>query len=168
MKYRVVFAIVVFLSLVPLMAQAQKNELAAEGSGVIVADATDPGFGGGFQLNYARRLIGVPGIGVYGEIPFVAGLNNAQVLVSQRQALDYRSYFITPGVRVKFLPAFPVSPYLAAGVGWSHFSSKQNSATDDEFAADWGAGLDIKLVPFTGSLGKQNSVVVSAGVVLRF
>ena len=49
---------------------------------------------------------------------------------------------------MKFAPGFIVSPYLAAGVGWSHFSSTQTDATDTKFAADWAGGLDLKVFPF--------------------
>lgn len=182
------FAFVLIL-LSSFVAHAQSNELAAEASGLIDTSAVNPSFGGGFQMNYGHRLFGVPGVALYGEIPLVVGLNNSQLLVTQLQRVNYNSFFLTPGVRVKFVPAFPISPYLAGGVGWAHFSAKQGSGSDDEFAADWGGGLDIKLVPFVGlrfeardfyvgvptliplsglSLGNQNNVVVSAGVVLRF
>ena len=89
-------------------------------------------------------------------------------------------------MKVKFAPGFVVSPYLAAGVGWSHFSSTQSNAGDTKFAADFAGGLDFKVFPFVGlrleardfhsgvpelilpTTGNQNNIVVSGGLVLRF
>jgi outer membrane protein with beta-barrel domain len=169
-------------------AHAQSNELAAEASGLVNTSATNPSFGGGFQVNYAHRIVGVPGIALYGEVPFVAGFNNTGVNLTQLQRVNFNSFYLTPGLRVKFIPGFPISPYFAAGVGWGHFSGKNTNTSDDRFVSDWGGGLDIKvapivglrleardfysgvpsLIPIVGSFGNQHNVVVSAGVVLRF
>ena len=85
-----------------------------------------------------------------------------------------------------FAPGFIISPWLAAGIGWSHFSSTQTNASDTNFAADWGGGLDFKVFPFVSLRleardfysgvpqliyplsGNQNNIVVSGGLVLRF
>jgi len=190
MRLRLALAATLLLSLAALSAHAQKNEFAVEGSGLFNTSAYNPGVGGGFQLNYAHRMFGVPGIGLDFEVPFVAGFNNSQYIVTQLRRADYNNYYVTPGLKVKFVPALFVSPFLAAGVGWAHFSSTQSSASDTTFAADWGGGLDFKLIPliglrveardfysggpslipFAGSLGlgNQNNVVVSGGIVLRF
>ena len=89
-------------------------------------------------------------------------------------------------VKVKFAPDFIVFPYLAAGLGWSHFSSTQTDATDTKFASDFAGGLDFKVFPFVGlrleardfngevpqlillTTGNQNNIVVSGGLVSRF
>jgi hypothetical protein len=188
MKFVLAGAAVLLFAVVTLPAHAQKNELAAEGSGLIDVSAYNPSFGAGFQINYARRLFHVPLVSLYGELPFVAGFHNEQFVVSQLQREFYNNYYLTPGVRVKFAPEFPISPYLAIGAGWAHFASTQTSASDDEFAADWGGGFDIKLIPFVGlrfeardfygtvptlipgvpSNGNHNNVAASGGVVLRF
>lgn len=187
MKFWLILGAVLLLAFAPA-ACAQNNELAAEASGLVNTSATNPSFGGGFQVNYARRIVGVPGIALYGELPFVAGFNNTGVDLLQLQQVDFNSFYLTPGLRVKFVPAFFISPYVAAGVGWGHFSGKNTNTSDDRFVSDWGAGLDIKVAPFVGlrlegrdfysgvpslipvvgSLGNQHNVVVSAGVVLRF
>jgi len=186
MRFVLAAAAVLLCAALPVC--AQKNELAAEGSGLIDASAYNPSFGAGFQVNYARRLLHVPLVALYGEVPFVAGFHNEQFVVSQLQREFYNNYYLTPGVRVKFAPEFPISPYLAIGAGWGHFASTQTSASDDEFAADWGGGFDIKLIPLVGlrfeardfygkvptlipgvpSNGNHNNIAVSAGVALRF
>ena len=185
MRSWLVFAVVLLFT---FAAHGQKNELAAEASGLVNTSATNPSFGGGFQVNYARRIVGVPGVALYGEIPFVAGFNNTGVNLAQLERVNFDSFYLTPGLRVKFVPAFFISPYLAAGVGWGHFSGKNTNTSDDRFVSDWGGGLDIKvapivglrleardfysgvpsLIPIVGSFGNQHNVVVSAGVVLRF
>src|SRR5579863_7025835 len=129
---------------------AQKNELAAEASGFVNTSPYDPSAGAGLQLNYARKLVGVPLISLYVEVPFVAGFNNEQFVVTQLQRENYNNYYVTPGLKVKFAPGFFVSPYLAAGVGWAHFSSTSNNTSDTNFAADWGGGLDFKIAPVVG------------------
>jgi opacity protein-like surface antigen len=185
MRVRLAIAILVLLAF-RVAGQAQSNEFAAEASGLLTASRYNPGAGVGFQLNYAHRLFHVPLVSIYGEIPFVAGFDNTQYIISQGAREDYNSYYVTPGVKVKFAPGFIISPWLAAGVGWSHFSSRQTNATDTNFAADWGGGLDFKVFPFVSlrveardfysdvpqlnlpTSGKQNNVVVGGGVVLRF
>jgi len=169
-------------------AHAQKNELALEASGSINVSANNPALGGGFQVNYGRRLVGVPGIALYGEVPFVAGFNNTGVNIAQRLREGFDAFYLTPGLRLKFVPGFPISPYLAAGAGWGHFSANNTNTSDDRFVADWDGGLDIKLVPIVGlrleardfyssvpslipllpATGNQHNVIVSGGVVFRF
>ena len=188
MRIRFAATVVLLLACATLAANAQSNELALEASGSINTSATNPSFGGGFQVNYAHRLVGVPGVALYGEIPFVAGFNNTGIDVERLQRVDFDSFYLTPGVRVKFVPAFFISPYLAAGVGWGHFSGNNTNTSDNRFVVDWGGGLDFKiapvvglrleardfysgapnLVPLLGSIGNQNNVVVSGGLVFRF
>jgi opacity protein-like surface antigen len=185
MKFPLSVVAMLCLCLSSVAAHAQSNEFAAEASGLLTASNYAVGDGVGFQLNYAHRFFHVPLVSVYGEIPFVAGYNNSYSVADLARE-DYNSYYVTPGVRVKFAPGFFISPYLAAGVGWSHFSSQQTSASDTKFAADFGGGLDIKVLPFVGlrleardfysgvpqlslpTTGNQNNVVVSGGFVLRF
>lgn len=189
MRVRLVLAMLVLL-LYGVAAQAQSNEFAAEASGLLNVSPYDPGAGVGFQLNYAHRLFHVPLVGIYGEIPFVAGFDNTQYVVTELRRETFNSYYVTPGVKVKFAPGFIVSPWLAAGIGWAHFSSTQNSSSDTHFAADWGGGLDFKVFPFVSLRleardfysgvptlglglpvplpGNQNNIVVGGGLVARF
>jgi len=185
MKFRYAVVAILCSMLFSLAADAQSNEFAAEATGLFTTSNYSPDAGAGFQLNYAHRLFHVPLVSVYGEIPFVAGFNTS-FSVADLARENYNSYYVTPGVRVKFAPGFFISPYLAAGVGWSHFSSTQTDTSDSKFAADWGGGFDIKVAPFVGlrleardfysgvpqlnlpTTGNQNNIVVSGGIVLRF
>lgn len=185
MSFRFAVVAILCLLLFSLAAYGQSNEFAAEASGLFTTSKYNPNAGVGFQLNYAHRFFHVPIVSVYGEIPFVAGFNSS-FSVADLARENYNSYYVTPGVKVKFAPGFFISPYLAAGVGWSHFSSTQTDASDTKFAADWGGGLDMKVFPFVSlrleardfysgvpqlivpTTGNQNNVVVSGGIVLRF
>jgi opacity protein-like surface antigen len=184
LRFALLAILCLFLSNIP--AHAQSNELAGEASGLFNTSPYNPGAGVGFQLNYAHRFAHVPLVSVYGEVPFVAGFNNTQYVITDLARENFNSYYVTPGVRVKFAPGFIISPWLAAGVGWSHFSSTQTNSSDTKFAADWGGGLDFKVFPFVSlrleardfysgvpqlilpAPGNQNNIVVSGGLVLRF
>jgi hypothetical protein len=185
MKSRLAVVAVLFAGMSCISACAQSNEFAAEASGLLTASNYNPGAGVGFQVNYAHRLFHVPLVSIYGEIPFVAGFDSS-ISVADLARENYNSYYVTPGVKVKFAPGFIISPYLAAGVGWSHFSSTQTNASDTKFAADFAGGLDFKVFPFVSlrleardfysgipelllpTTGNQNNIVVSGGIVLRF
>lgn len=179
------------LFLIGVNAFAQKNEFAVEASGLFPsADnlSFDPSLG--YQLNYAHRFFGIPGASLYVEVPFLAGFTNNRTLTSLFTGQNYNSLYVTPGVKLKFLPAFPLSPYLAAGIGVAHFSASHSSASESDFAIDIGGGVDLKVFPHVSLrgevrdfitdtpglnldliqnfTGKTNNVVASGGLVLRF
>jgi hypothetical protein len=177
--------------LIGVNALAQKNEFAVEASGQFPSANNlnfDPAVG--YQLNYAHRLIGIPGAGVYLEVPFLAGFNNLRTINSLFTGQNYNSLYVTPGIKLKLLPAFPLSPFLAVGIGVAHFSASHSGASENDFAVDVGGGLDLKVFPHislrgevrdfitdTPGLnldlvqnftGKTNNVVASGGLVVRF
>ena len=194
MRRFVVAAVLACVCLAGLLAQAQKNEFAAEVAGAFPSAnnlSFDPAVG--YQLNYAHRLIGVPGVGLYVEVPFVAGFSNTRTLASLHNGQNYSSLYFTPGLKVKFVPGFFVSPYLAGGLGVAHFHSSTTSASENDFAGDIGGGLDIKVFPhlslrgevrdfitstpglnlsvlgqLTSLSGNTNNIVTSGGIVIRF
>jgi opacity protein-like surface antigen len=173
-------------------AHAQKNEFAVEASGLFPSTNNlniDPA--AGFQVNYAHRFGGMPGVNVYLEVPFLAGFSNLRTVSSLINGQNYSSLFVTPGVKVKFIPEFFISPYLAGGIGVAHFNASSSGGSETDFAADIGGGLDMKVLPHVslrgevrdfitdtpgfGRLdliqnftGKTNNVVASGGVVIRF
>lgn len=194
MKRFAVVALLAGVCLVSLAAQAQKNEFAAEVAGAF-SSANNLSFDTaiGYQLNYARRWIGVPGLRLYVEVPFVAGFNNTRSLTSLGSSQNYNSLYFTPGLKLKLLPAFFISPYVAAGIGFAHFHSPTTSSSETDFAADIGGGLDVKVFPFVSLRGEvrdfvtstpnlslstfgqsnvlggaTNNIVASGGIVLRF
>src|SRR6476660_5070074 len=129
------------------------------------------------------------------EVP-VAGIPSAQVDFSETpslNALKLSSVFVTPSLRVKFAPGFPVSPFASIGGGWAHYNLTGSSM--NKGALQFGGGVDIKTgVPLLGfraevrdfitdqpdfgivsiqtvgstSLGRRHSVLAGGGIVLRF
>jgi len=101
--------------------------------------------------------------------------------------------FITPGLRLKVLPASPISPWVSVGGGWAHYSSDDN-VTVNKAAVQYGGGLDFKTgLPLLGFRAEvrdfvtsdpsalivgpsttpmkglhHHSVLVGGGIVLRF
>lgn len=187
-------AVMACVCLAGLAAHAQKNEFAAEVAGAFPSAnnlSFEPALG--YQLNYAHRLLALPGVGLYIEVPFVAGFSNTRTLVSLANGQNYNSLYFTPGIKVKFVPGFFISPYLAGGIGVAHFHSASTSASENDFAGDIGGGLDVKVFPhvslrgevrdfitstpelnlgllgqLTSLSGTTNNVVASGGVVIRF
>jgi hypothetical protein len=168
--------------------QAQKNEFAISASGLLTSASFNTSGSAGFQINYARRLIPLPLVSLYLELPFEAGFNGSRTSGPSLNHEDYNTLYFTPGLKVKFAPGFPVSPYLAEGLGWGSFGSTNTSATANKFAADLGGGVDFKVFPYislrgevrdywTGAPsldfpgiyhGNINNIVVSGGAVFRF
>lgn len=169
---------------------AQKNELAFTAGGYFPAGAqTDLSIGGAVEGSFAHRIFSVPLAGIYAELP-VAHTFNTGI-----RAIDgnYNATFVTPSLKLKLAPGFIASPYFLAGIGVAHFSASGGttapSATigNTSFAYDVGGGLDVKVFPFVslrgevrnfnsgglgfivpGASGRQNNVVATGGIVLRF
>jgi hypothetical protein len=147
------------------------------------------------QANYGYRFLGGRKVGLYGEVHLLASpLRN---VASQDSTLtrDVASLFITPGLRVKFLPNSRIAPYAAVGGGWADYQQSTltlggapNHAprTVNHGALDYGGGFDFKLWRFvglrteirdfytgspsynTGQIhGGQHNVVAGGGLVLK-
>lgn len=169
---------------------AQKNELAVTAGGYFPAGVqTDLSIGGAVEGSVAHRIFSVPLVGIYAELPVAHTFNTGIRAISG----NYNATFVTPSVKLKLAPGFIASPYFLAGIGVAHFSASGGtlgpSATfgNTSFAYDVGGGLDVKIFPFvslrgevrnfnSGGLGfvlpsvsgRQNNVLVTGGIVLRF
>ena len=177
--------------LIPLAVQAQKNDIALTGGGYFnVSSPLSLGAAPALEATFAHRIAKVPLLGVYVELP-VAGSFSSSIptLSGLTVARSYTSLFITPGLRVRLAPSFPISPYVSAGLGYGRFNRQLYSGVstaDSTFALDVGGGLDLKILPIVGlraevrdfnsggvgletlALGRQNNVFVTAGVTVRF
>ncbi len=82
----------------------------------------------------------------------MAGIPSAQVDFSgtpSSNALKLSSVFVTPSLRVKFAPGFPVSPFASIGGGWAHYNLAGTSM--NKGALQFGGGVDIKTgIPLLG------------------
>jgi len=156
----------------------------------------DLGSGTALQANYGYRLLGNSTAALYGEVHFLA--NSLRDVGSTDQTLtsNVATIFLTPGVRVKFLPNRRIAPYFAVGGGWAVYeqstqtlNGNPNSASRlvNHGAIDYGAGVDFNFWKFVrlrsevrdfyaggpsyninAIRGGQHNVVAGGGLVLRF
>ena len=190
--------VALFVCLIALPVFAQKNELSLAAGGYFPVSSVF-GAGDAFALEgtFAHRLASVPFISLYGELP-VVGSFRSHLPTNFFTPASYSAFFLTPGLKVKIAPSFPISPWLAVGGGWARFSKNASLASvtgsdvTNTWAFDIGGGLDVKIAPFvsargevrdfyTGNpftsnpllnlvpiVGNQNNVVATVGLVFRF
>jgi len=188
-KLKIALPLCLLFALV-IPALAQKNELAVTAGGYFPIKTNfdaDPAFviGG----NFAHRVASVPLVSLYVEIPVFGTFNSTtNIANSTLTNPKYSALFVSPGLKLKLAPSFPVSPYLVAGGGLAHFS-KSNVTTSDSTNTgvfDVGGGLDFKFFPYlsfrtevrdfysgspnltVGFTDRQHQIIASGGLVLRF
>ena len=173
-------------------ARAQLNDLGATAGGYFAGSSPlNLGAAGAIEASYARRIASLPLLALSAELPLAASFRSSIPTVSGLTlARSYTSLFITPGVRLRLAPSFPVSPYVSAGLGYGRFQHRLfNNSTSSQgvFAIDIGGGLDIKILPFVSlrgevrdfnsssiglasllAAGRQNNLFVTVGVGVRF
>jgi opacity protein-like surface antigen len=125
-------ALIVFVVILIASASAQKNEISATLGRTFVSSQRISGatffnpnvhFGNGITIgaNYTRKLRTFGILGLSGEVPFAAlideDLNTGQNLIPE----GYRAYFVTPSVRANLFPEAGVSPWVSAGGGYGLF-----------------------------------------------
>ena len=183
----------VFLSLISLKAtaNAQSNDLGITAGGYFaVSNPLSLGAAWALEGSFAHRLTSAHYLALGAELP-VAGSFSSSIptLSGTTIARSYTSLFITPGVRLRFAPSFPLSPYLAAGVGYARFNRQLfngGTSANSSFAFDVAGGLDINITSHLGLrgelrdfnsgglgletvlFGRQNNLFATAGLVLRF
>ncbi len=157
------FGIVVLLMVAILAgsAVAQKsNELAGDFGRTFIADQSSAGttihFGDGitWEANYAHRFVNVGLLGIYVEVPFVIDQKNLLQYNINSVPYSFRSYFVTPSVRVNLFPTTAFSPWVSAGGGFGFFTPSStlefnntpnpgSSRTTGVFQI--GGGLDVRV-----------------------
>ncbi len=175
--------------LLALCAQAQSNELAATIGGYFpINDPLSASAAFSVGGSFAHRIAGIPLISAYLEVPVFGTFNST---ASAYQAISgkprYSALFVTPGLKVKFAPEFPISPWIVAGAGVTHFSTHTFASNSNNSATfEVGGGLDLKIAPllsvradirdfYSGNpdlsinfTQRQNQLVTTLGLVLRF
>lgn len=148
------------------------------------------------EANYGYRLIGGERMALYGEVHFLAnGLRDISSNLA-RVTHDYATLYVTPGVRLKFVPRRRLSPYVAVGGGYalyeqSLFTQNQLANPEPRFrhrgAFDAAGGADYKFWRFVSLRGEfryfytgnpafnaiadssgQHNLVGSGGLALRW
>jgi len=147
-----------------------------------------------FEGALGVRVLNAHAVSLHIEAP-IAGIPSATLTEPiTSTTLDHIStLFITPGLRMKFVPGAPVSPWVSIGGGWAHYSLKDASLTQNKAALQYGGGLDFKTgLPLLGfraevrdfvtgdpdfNLGSlfstssglhHHNILAGGGIVLRF
>lgn len=173
-------------------ALAQKIELAIGAGGYFPVSVTGVGNAAAIEGTFAYRVASVPLLSAYVEVPVVGTLNSSVRTFGLTSSASYSALFAAPGLKIKLAPAFPVSPWLAAGVGVAHYSGNSGFSllgdnTANQLVVDFGGGLDVKVAPFLSLRGevrdfysgrpsfalaifsqRPHNIVATAGVVVRF
>ena len=179
------------LLLTAVSANAQSNDVALTAGGYFeVSNPLNLGAAWALEGTVAHRIASVPLFAVSAELPIAGSFTSSIPTVSGLTvARSYTSLFITPGVRLRLAPSFPISPYISAGLGYGRFNRRlYNGATtaDSVFALDIGGGLDVKVLPFISlrgelrdfnsaglgiesvAFGRQNNLFATIGLAVRF
>jgi hypothetical protein len=134
-------------------------------------------------------------VAVY-EVYFLANPQRQVDSSTRTLTRDVAAIFVTPGIRLRFLPSNRIAPYLAAGAGWANYEQSLTTLAGAPNAAprhsnravlDFGGGVDLALWKFIGLRaevrdlyagapaykaasikGAQHNVVMGGGFVLRF
>ena len=87
----------------------------------ILTPRLDTGSGVAFQVNYGRRFFKGRKVAIYGEINALANPLRDVSSSIPTATHDFASLYITPGIRVKFLPTPRISPYALVGGGYADY-----------------------------------------------
>src|SRR6201997_744069 len=169
----------------------QRNDLALTGGGQFAfTNPLNLGASWALEGTFAHALMSLPLVSVSAELPVAGSFTSSIPTLSGLQlSRSYTALFITPGVRLRLVPSFPLSPYLSAGLGYARFNRQLFDGTtspSSTLAFDIGGGLDLKIFPFVSLrgeirdfnsggvglqslvFGRQNNVFVTFGLALRF
>ena len=178
-----------------------KNELAFGLGGIPALSRVDQpnlsaGPGVAFAVNYARKFLSRRTFALYGEVMFLASPQRQITSSIPTATRDVASLYITPGVRLKLLPAARISPYFAVGGGYGDYEQsktqldgRRNPAPRElsRGVVDFGSGVDVRLWRWlalrgeardfytgspaynvTGISGGQHNLVAGGAFVLRW
>ena len=130
------------------------------------------------------------------EVPFIASPAFTVVTPGASLPLEYASLYLTPGVRVSFLPSAAVSFFGAAGGGYARYSESKlradrtanpNQRDTNTAAFEFGGGVEVRGLGWLGFRGelrdvytgsrnfsiptpgpRVHNVIGSGGLVIRF
>jgi len=109
-----------------------------------------------YQATYGHRFTGSRPVGWGFEVPFVALPSQDVQSPSPSSPRNYASIFITPGIRVTFVPVAAISPWASVGGGFARFAESTTLVTGapntfktgtNKGALQYGGGVDFK-TPF--------------------
>jgi hypothetical protein len=115
------------------------------------------------DVNYGRRIVDGRKVALYGEIQFLASPQRVVSSGVTSATRDVASLYVTPGIRIKFLPASRISPYLAIGGGYADYEQsttrldgKPNPVSRQlaRGVFDFGTGVDVRVWRFVALRGE--------------
>ena len=202
MKYKLAFGVVMWAAIASAQDGGSKHEVGLTLGALLSQQRSggstnlDLGAGTALQANYGYRFVGNRKAALYGEVHLLANPQRQVTSSTQTVTRDVATLFITPGIRVKFLPGGAISPYVVAGGGWSVFEQSTTTLagapnraprTLNHGVVDYGGGVDFKFWRFIGMRaeirdfyggapaynstafkGGQHNVVAGGGFVLKF
>lgn len=184
-----------------IAASAQQHQIGLTLGSVLSSERSatparlDLGSGRALQANYGYRLATASKWALLGEIHFLAAPLREVSSANRGATRDFASLYVTPGLRVAFLPSARISPWAAFGGGWALYEQSLQTLAGNanpsprlthRGAVQIGAGLDVRGWRFIGfraevrdfhtgspvfntnTPGGQHNVVVSGGIILGF
>ena len=98
-----------------------------------------------FEGALGVRVLDAKAVSLHIEAPIAATPSATLTEPITSTTLDHIStLFITPGLRMKFLPGVRVSPWASIGGGRAHYSLKDARLMQNKAAIQYGGGLDFK------------------------
>jgi hypothetical protein len=184
------FKAVLIVLLLSSVSYAQKVDLAVLGGGQISFNPnSNIGTGAVIQGNAGVRFLSLPMLQLYAEVPITASFGINSNLPAAVASREFRTLFVTPGIRAKISPPLsPVQPFLTVGGGWARYSPESGSGLNENTTNvfQFGGGSDFKIAPFlslrtevrdyytgapniaVGFTERQHNVTAMAGLVVRF
>ena len=124
-----------------------------------------------FQATFAWRVWRTGTADLSIEVPFIASPAFTVVTPGASLPLEYASLYLTPGVRVTFLPSAPVSFFGAIGGGYARYSESKlkadrspnpNQRDTNAGALQVGGGIDVRGFGWLGFRGELRDVYTGA------
>jgi hypothetical protein len=161
-------------------------------------DHVEPGFWSvrRYQATFAWRALRTDEVNLSVEVPFIASPAFTVTTPGPSLPLEYASLYLTPGVRVTFVPSGPISFFGAIGGGYARYSESTLKADrsanpgqrdTNTGALQLGGGVDVRGFGWLGFRGEVrdvytgarrfsiptpgehvHNVIGSAGLVVRF
>ena len=149
-----------------------------------------------YQATFAWRVWRMGAADLSVEVPFIASPAFTVITPGASLPLEYASLYLTPGVRVTFVPNGPVSFFGSVGGGYARYSESRlkadrsanpNQLDTNAGAVQFGGGVDVRGLGWLGFRGelrdvytgtrnfsvstpgeRVHNVIGSGGLVIRF
>jgi hypothetical protein len=124
-----------------------------------------------YQATFAWRVWRTDTANVSIEVPFIASPAFTVVTPGASLPLEYASLYLTPGVRLTFLPTAPIALFGAVGGGYARYSESKLKADrspnptqrdTNAGALDAGVGVDVRGFGWLGFRGELRDVYTGA------